>query len=461
MPGWGDLFGQGSPAGQLLLWQVGGQVIGTLLGPVLTEAQQELWQAAVSGSGGTVSLALSAETLADMVVRGIRTMEEATNEAGKTGVAPSSFAQLVHQAGEPPGLEFMLEAWRRGYLEWADTGLDTPSVERGVRTSRIYNYWTPIIQKMAVVPMGVAEAVDAVVEGQITYEEGEKAAYASGIDSPTFRILVNTRGNPPSPTELNELHRRGLIPLEGTGPDATSVQQGIYEGATKDKWWHLLAALAEYLPPPRTVTALEREGVITPQEAIILYKDAGLSDTLAAAYSAAATAHKTATHKALAESSVVQLYEGKMITAAKATELLTTMGYTAEEAGFILALADHNVTTKQLTAAVTKVRTLYVGRKIDAPGARKALADLGVPGDQVTALMATWDIEAATNVRDLTPAEILDAWELTILTQDEAEAELQALGYTPWDAWVKLSIKNKGPLPNPPAKGPGPSPAIT
>lgn len=461
MVAWGDLFGKDSAAGQLLLWQVGGQVIGTLLGPTLTAAQQEIWQATVDGSGGHVSVVLSPAELADMVVRGIRPQADAQTDATKSGISAQDFQFMVESAGEPPGLQFVLEAWRRGYVDWPDTGPESPSVERALKTSRVYDYWSQVVQQMALVPIAVGEAVDAVVEGQITFDQGATAAYANGVSKENFQILVNTRGNPPSPTQLITLYRRGLIPMEGTGPDVTSVQQGIFEGATKDKWWRLLADLSEYLPPPRTITTLEREGVITQAQAVDLYQKAGLSPTLAAAYSASATAAKTTTHKQLAESAVLNLYESKLITQAQAVPMLGNLGYDASEAALILKLADHNQATKSVNSAITKVRTLFTGRKIDAAGARKALADLGVPGDQISALMEVWIVEAQTNVKDLTESQIVDAWDYGIIKQDEAMAQLQTIGYTPWDAWVILSVKNKGPLPNEPAKGPGPSPAVT
>lgn len=461
MPVWGDLFGGGSEsslAESFLLWNVASQFVGALLAPMITDLTQIMNELSVHAG---VHQVLTPAELADMVVRGIIDPANAQSVAAASGTDGNDFTLMVESAGEPPGLEFLLEAWRRGYLGWDDTGPEAPSVERGIRTSRVYNYWADVIRKMAVVPMGVAEAVDAVVEGQITHDDGAKAAYANGIDADTFQVLVNTRGNPPSPMQLVTLYRRGLIPLEGTGPDVTSVQQGIYEGATKDKWWQLLADLAEYLPPARTITALEREGAITAAQAVDLYKKAGLSPELAAIYSAAASHGKTTTHKQLAESAVVQLYEAKLITAAQAEPMLTNLGYDTNEAGFVLALADHNVQAKSVTAAVTKIRTLYTGRKIDAAGAKKALADLQVPEGQIGPLMEVWDIEAQANVRDLTEAQIVEAWHYQIMTQDEAVAALGVLGYTPWDAWVLLSVKNKGPLDHQPPRGPGPSPVVT
>ena len=60
----------------------------------------------------------------------------------------------------------------------------------------------------------------------------------------------------------------------------------------------------------------------------------------------------------------------------------------------------------------------------------------------MTEIVATWDIERSANLKVLTAAQIVDAWYVQIIGQDEALAELVAIGYTPRDAYIVLSIKN-------------------
>ena len=66
--------------------------------------------------------------------------------------------------------------------------------------------------------------------------------------------------------------------------------------------------------------------------------------------------------------------------------------------------------------------------------------------------MQTWRIQAAASVKTLTASEIADAFLYKAMTQDEAMQELENIGYTPFDAWVRLSITAKGPLPHKPNK---------
>lgn len=446
--GIGSLFGENSAASQFLIWGVGFAIAEKLLAPVLADIEQGVNEA-------DPVLVLSPQDLADMVVRGIVDASYAADEATKSGIDGTRFQYMVESSGEPPGLETVLEMWRRGYIPWADGGPEVASVERAIKTSRIYNYWSDAIQKVGQIPLAPGEAVNAALRGQAPFDQMATEAEASGIDAARFQILVDSAGRPPSPGELVELLRRKLIPETGVGPGVVSFQQGIYEGDAKDKWWTLYAALTEYLPPPRTITALERSGAMDAATAQKYYQDAGMTPELAAVYSKNASGDKLAGTKQLAEGLVLTLYEGQAITAADATARLGALGYGATEAGFLLEYSDLSREVKALNSAVTRIGTLYVGHKITRQAAANALDTLEAPSAHRDHLLTTWDLEAAANVRPLTEAQIADAWEYQSITEGEALAELQAIGLTPFDAWVVLSNKNKAPLPGKPPRGPG------
>jgi len=443
----GGLFSEGGVASQFLLWGVAYGIAQALLVPEFTEIQQDIWKV-------QPIRALAPSDLADLVVRGVYQESEVADEAAQNGIDPRRLSNLVHLAGEPPGLDFVLEAWRRGFIDYPDAGLDTPSVERAIKTSRIYNYWADVINRMAEVPISPGEAVNAALRGQIPLDQAQAEAKANGINSDRFQVLLDSAGRPPSPAELLVLLRRKLIPLSGVGPGVVSFQQGIFEGDAKDKWWQLYADLAEYRPPPRTVTTLLRTGSITTAKAQEYWQDEGLTPELAAAYAKSTKAEKLAGTRQLAEGTVVTLYETRAITETEATAHLTALGYDTADIALILATTDLQRELRVLNSAVTRVGTLYVGHKITRQAAGDALTALDVSGDHAAHLLKTWDLEAAANVRLLTPAQIVEAWDYSILTQDEAQAELVHLGYTPRDAWVLLSIKAKGAQPNEPGQGP-------
>lgn len=250
---------------------------------------------------------------------------------------------------------------------------------------------------------------------------------------------------------------RGIIPWDGQGPGVTSFYQAFLEGPWRNKWEPAWRQLAVYLPPPRTIVAMLRSGAITPAQGLDLLEKHGLDPTLAQAYIVDATHTKAVAQKQISLSTVLAMYEAKSVDAAQATTMIENLGYTAAEAAAELAFADYQRAHKSLTAAVNRIGAAYIAKRIDANQATQALNQLGVPGDAVTQYIQTWQVEQTTQVRVLTPAEIVAAYHYDVWSPDAttnqaiAQQRLEDLGYSPHDAWVILSARNHAPLPNEPA----------
>lgn len=465
------LLGVGSAARQLLIYGVGYEVARSLLGPMFTQIEYDI-------NANSPIVELTPPQIADLVVRGVIANEpDAAARAKVYGLDAGKFEEMVRLAGEPPGLVQVLEWWRRGILPW-DQGVGAASVAEAIRTSRIYTYWTDTIKNAQFAPPGAADALDGVLRNVISEAEGLAIAYYAGLgyqsaDLPAdtdvtqtanaFGWMLEARGNPPSLGELLDLARRGIIPWGNLDP-ATKVPnaaeisfaQGIFEGDNKDKWLPYYARLAEYLPPPRTITTLLRTGAITVAEATQLFEDAGLTPALADAYIASASSAKTTATKNLNEAAVEQLYLDKLIDQPTALQLLEALGYNPTEAAYLIESAGLRQTIADLNKNIGRVGSYFISRHIDEATARTLLANLGLPGAQIDQLIAGWTIDRTANVKRLTPAQIASAWDYGVLTQDQAQASLEADGYTPYDAWVILSDKAKQPLPNPPPQGPPP-----
>ncbi len=445
----GDLFGEESAFRQLLIWQVGAQVIGAIMAPGLAELTQLINQAAQTTP-------LSPEVAADLVVRGFLAQGAGSDVAKRSGVSPDDFALLVKGSGAAPDTTALVEAYRRKLIPEDSGDPDTPSLVTGIREGHLNNKWIPMIEGLGEIPISISDAVDAVVEGQISMADGQAIAYVNGLKPSDFTILYNTRGNPPTPTQLTEMVHRGVIPQTGTGPDVLSFQQGISEGATKNKWIPAFEKIMEVLPPARTVTALQRNGSITSAQALAWYKQLGLSEEVAAAYVKDASHTKTTAARTLVKGDILKLYADKLITRDQAASMLGDLGYEAHDAAFELEIEDFHNESAQLNGAVTKIKGLYVARKISQTAAVTALDTLGVGTDQRDQLLKTWKIERDASLRILSEGQVVSAFGYGVLTEAEAMAELQAMGYTPLDAWVLLSNKNQGPLPNRPAGTPSP-----
>lgn len=421
---------------QLFLYNVVGQIIGAALTPYLVALTNELNQA-------TPLVPLSPADMADAVIRNIVTQDQGAHEASFAGVDGARFDQLVKLAGNAPDPTSLAVGLRRKLI-------DAATYDRGIRQGRLRDEWADLVRELAVVQPSPEAMLAAYLEGQIPEGEARDRYAQLGGDPAYFDILFHTQGQAPTPTQALEMANRGIIPWAGQGPEAVSFEQAFLEGPWRNKWQAAFRDLGAYLPPPRTVTAMHREGSLSTAEATTLLEKQGLTPALAAAYLAASSKQKLAPHKALAEATVLALYRDRIIPRAQAATFLEALGWDATEAGYILSVEDLRLEERAITAAVGRLHTLYTGHKLARADALAGLAQLGVEATQADQLVTIWDHERAANVHHLTPAEIASAQGLSLVTEAEALAMLGDLGYTPHDAWLYLSVHRKVALPNEP-----------
>lgn len=447
MPSWADLAGAGSAAEQLLVWGVLNQFLAAFFGPTLELVQQKV-------NAGHPVLELSPADLASAVVRNFVSPGAARDAAAASGIDADRFQTLVELSGDAPGAEMLAEALRRQIIPEGGTGPDSVSFNQGIAEGRLADKWAPIIKALATIWPTPENALDALLQGQLDPDAAKALYQKLGGDPQFFQVLFDTRGQAPTPMEALELLNRGIIAESGTGPDSTSYEQAFLEGPWRNKWLGPFRELGRLVPPPRTVTTLVHSGSLTDAQALKYFQMSGMTPELAAAYLHSAHAEKTSAVKELTESLVLTLYEGHAIDGPTATARLEALGYSAADVALILESVDLRREVAVVQSGVTRIGTLYISRKINRQGAKDALDGLDVTPAHRDHLLSTWDAERAANVRQLTPAQIVDAWQYDVIDQATAEQELQNLGYTPLDAWILLSNKAKAPLPDRPAPGP-------
>lgn len=441
--GLGGLFGKGSAAEQLFVWAVLQQVIGALLSPAFRELAYLINHVAPNQ-------VLSPADVATAVNRSFMAYGAGVTEANASGIDEARFQILQHLAGNAPAPDELALMLRKGIIPKDGSGPDAISFRQGIAEGNLLDKWTDAVEQNALAVPSPADVVDAMLKGQLPAADATALFLKVGGDPQYLQLLVNIAGNPPSPTELVDLANRGLIPWDGTGPDVLSVQQGIFEGRTKDKWEPKYRQLAEYRPPPETVrTMLESNGITTDQ-AVAYWTSYGMTAETIAQYLQTANNNRNQAAQGLTEAAVLQMYYNQFISQDQATQFLALMGIDAGNAALLEAYTDLQRSTAAITKVVSRLQTLYTARKIDTATAQQALTALQVPGAAIDGLIASWDVAASVNVKTLTEAQIVDAWDKQVLTVDQASAELQAIGYTPFDAWVLLATKNAanaGPAP--------------
>lgn len=432
-----ELFGSESTAQQFLIWGVLNQLAGAALAPATADITQ-----AVNSLDPV--LPLTPQELAVGVVRGKIADTDAVTEAAKSGTGAGRFAQLVELGKSPPDLGLIIAAVQRTYGQ-VGPGMSVPvSLDEVLTDLGIDPAYAPLITAATFVQPSAAEVLNAWLEGQIEEAEAVARIQATGLDPSWIQTAYNANGQAPTPVQLLDMWNRGIIGEGGTGQGVVSYDQGFLEGPWRNKWLDSFKALRVYLTPPRTVTAMLKEGSLTEARATQLLQDNGLDAQSIAEYLTAASHTTTVAQRELTQAQIVSAYEDGLLTQDQAHADLVSARFTASDATLLLELADKKKALAASKSAITRLQTLYLSGHNSAAVTRTGLESLGVTDAQVTALIATWDLEKVVEVKTLSEAQIIAAVYYGGLTFDTGVTRIVALGYSKTDAEILIYNRQHG-----------------
>jgi hypothetical protein len=368
------------------------------------------------------------------VLRGVIGQAEGNAIAAANGVSEADLAILQGNTGEPPAAESLMEGLRRGFIDQA-------TFDRGIRQSRTRNEWVPFMAQLRFSPMSTADAVAAVVQNYLSDAEGQAIAEQNGLEASHWQYIREAAGEPLSLTEMTELWRRGDV-------GQADVEQAMRESRLKDKYIPSAIKLRYRIPEPREVVTALTRGAATEAQALKALTDYGYDAANSQMLLKSGLAAKRGTVHHLAVGTVVRMYEDHLVDRARALDLLTGLGWSAEDAAWQLQVADLTAQLHLQSQAVTAIRGRYVARHIDLTTATAALDGLDLDAAQRAALLKLWDLERAVTVKSLTEAQVVKAVKDDLLTATEGHARLTAMGYADGDANILLGVAPGAPLPS-------------
>jgi uncharacterized protein YoaH (UPF0181 family) len=372
-----------------------------------------------------VTLPVSPADAALALLRSDIGQAEAEAIASESGINAASFNILVGNTGEPPGLQQLLEGYRRGLIDQA-------TLERGIKQSRYRNEWIPLLEKLRFEPMSVADAVNATVQDQLDAGTARTFAEQNGLQPGAFDILLNTAGEPLSRTEMEQLYNRGIVTQQ-------QVNQALRESRVKNKYVDLAFQLHQKIIPIFSIQSALRYGGITDQRAIESLMAEGYSHADAVAIVSSAAKERLKAFRDKVVASAEQLYEDNLITDVAARDTIMSMGFTSDEVDFIIKAAELRRQAKLIESGVNAVRSKFLAHHLSENAASGLLDGLGVPAVQRDQLLAVWILELQAFTRELTPAQIEKAVKLQLITPDDGLARLQRAGYSADDAALLLN----------------------
>jgi hypothetical protein len=376
---------------------------------------------------------------ADAWLRGHLGEAQARKIMEENGLEASQVPIVLANAGNPLGLQQLLEAQRRGYI-------DRAQFLKGFRESRYREEWAGVAEKLSFGPPTTAEALGALVQGHVTEAEARDLAHQNGLEPKWFAAMAATYGSPLSRTELEQLYNRGKI-------SRAVVVQGLRESRLKNKYLNDAFDLHVKLPEPRQVVTALTDGVITRAAAARILGDEGYAPETVAMLIATGEARSTGPHRQLMTGEISKLYADRIISRAEAGLLLEQLHFTAHSADLILRVADYTLHRRILDSGVAAVKAHYLAHRIDDAVAAGDLHALGLPADAADTYLKVWRLDRIPLFKTLTAAQIVKAHKLGLFTPggqtgtdagtqaNDAEAlrRLEALGYDATDAGLLLA----------------------
>lgn len=431
---------------QIFMYNLVGTIIAALSNPLVIDLQQTIAEHFPNSQ-------LSPQAAATAVVRGFMSAGAGASEAALSGVDAARFQTLVDLSGVAPAPQQLAEALRRGIIPESASSGEGVGFIQGIEQGDLANKWAGMIKALDTAIPSPTAALDALLKGQTDEATARELYTRFGGDVSYFDLLFNTEGAAPTPTEAAVMANRGIIPWTGRGAGVTSYEQAFLEGQWRNKWSEPYRKIAQYYPPPRTITAMFNSGQLSHDDALKYLIEQGLEPTLAASYLQPKATSSTSKPHQLAVGTIEKLYTDQVIDANTATTMLTTIGYSAPDAQFYIEIMDLAISESQISSVIGRIRTLYINHKISQQDALNALNSLQIPGKQVNGIIQTWELARAANYVNLSAATIAGALKAGIIDATAATNALQRLGYTPYDAWMYLSEHMKAPISAPPPQG--------
>jgi hypothetical protein len=369
------------------------------------------------------------------------------------GIDAERYEALKYLAGVAPAPQELFEMFRRGIITYFSEVEGQNSVERGLYQGQTKQSWVGDLAQLAYSWITYNDFVNAAIREQIPRATAQEWAGKTGLDIETtvapginmFDLLFDIGGRPPGPEEMARMAHRGIIPWTGTGPKEKTFQQGIAESDLKTKWTESLRELSTYIPSNGEITGWVRHGFVSAEDAWPMYRANGVTHAVAELMVHSALTDQLAEDRRLAKGEILAMYQNQLITPEEATAALEVIGFHGEIGKELLRLADFRRESQAYGRIISVIGRQVVMGKVTLVNAHSTLAAMGVPPETIKVLTDDWKLARQTEVPTITAGEIATSVYYGVEKVEEGMEDLEALGYTRYNAWRLLSNRLHGP----------------
>ena len=301
----------------------------------------------------------------------------------------------------------------------------------------------------------VRDADDNEIASKYRTDEGLKEKYGpqlqswakgQGITDEVMKYYWRSHWEIPSNTQLFEmLHRlrpdRPDAEAEGNIViEADDIKNALIVNDTLPVWADALMAISY---KPLTRTDAQRAFMIdavSKEELYASYRDLGYSDAnaerLVRFTMQLKAKRKQASGGTEKVNAVLKYYKGYLIGRTEALQRLKNGGLSDTGAEDALAIADRQRKNDSQMACIKGLKKKYMIYAVDPNEVIAELRSIGVAIENVTPLLATWNCERGSKLKELSLAQIASAYKNNVISPEEYMQRIERLGYQDADGVI-------------------------
>jgi len=150
-------------------------------------------------------------------------------------------------------------------------------------------------------------------------------------------------------------------------------------------------------------------------------------------------AHKLSQEKDFNKSEILKLYKLRAIKREEALQMLQNLGYSIEEADYLLQLEDYKYYQEWIEERVKTLEIRYVRGLIDLQQLHDELNSLGLPAEEVAVYLEEAQRKKLQAEKMPSKEDLINMFKSGVLSVEEFKMYMQRLGYS--DFWIDKYLK--------------------
>lgn len=206
----------------------------------------------------------------------------------------------------------------------------------------------------------------------------------------------------------------------------------LFKAVEMPPFWRDKLVQIAYQPFTRVdVRRMHKMGVLTDQELITSYTDLGYDEEKALKMAEFTIRYNDQGGKDITKGQVITAYKSRMIDRGNARDLLETVGYSGDEAEFMLYQEDFKINTALNEKMVKNIGDKFKLNLIDIFEVRKRLGQLNLLAERMEILIESWEIDKYEGTALASKTDLGKFYLAGIINEDTYHMEMKRLGYPP------------------------------